>query len=185
MNYPERLSSLGGFLGESPSIKQAFLFIHKPELDPAPFGQISLAEEQVHKDAALAEYLHRLHWSMMIGSMLVSAAGIYLAYLMHLKYREAAEQYARKYAGLVRVLQAKYWVDEIYQNAIVEPLRTIGRVCVAIDNFVIDSLIWIISFVPQATGFVLKLSTQRGYLQGYAATMLLGVVVILLVVFLS
>ena len=36
----------------------------------------------------------------------------------------------------------------------------------------------------QAGGFALKLTTQRGYLQGYAVTMLLGVAVILLVVFL-
>ena len=36
----------------------------------------------------------------------------------------------------------------------------------------------------QAAGFALKLSTQRGYLQGYALTMILGVAVILLFIFL-
>ena len=82
------------------------------------------------------------------------------------------------------MLEHKYWVDEIYQSAIVEPLRMLGRACVAFDNYVIDGLLWIISFIPQAGGFALKISTQRGYLQGYSVTMILGVVIILLVVFL-
>ena len=38
-------------------------------------------------------------------------------------------------------------------------------------------------FIPQASGFTLKLTTQRGYLQGYAASMLFGVAVILLAIF--
>jgi len=121
---------------------------------------------------------------MMAASMLISLAGIYLAFLLHLKYRDEAEKIAARHPAVVRMLEAKYWVDEIYQAGIVEPLRMLGRVCVAIDNFVIDSIIWLISFVPQASGFALKLSTQRGYLQGYAATMVLGVVVILVIVFL-
>jgi hypothetical protein len=42
----------------------------------------------------------------------------------------------------------------------------------------------LVGFVPQLSGFVLKLTVQRGYLQGYAAAMLFGVVAILLIVFL-
>ena len=45
-------------------------------------------------------------------------------------------------------------------------------------------MVWLIGFVPQLSGFTLKLTTQRGYLQGYSVTMILGVVIILLVVFL-
>jgi hypothetical protein len=37
--------------------------------------------------------------------------------------------------------------------------------------------------VPQLSGFALKLTTQRGYLQGYAVTMLFGIAVVLLLVF--
>ncbi len=46
--------------------------------------------------------------------------------------------------------------------------------------------IWEIGPVRKShfSGFALKLSVQRGYLQGYAAVMLFGVAVILLVIFL-
>ncbi len=37
--------------------------------------------------------------------------------------------------------------------------------------------------IPQLGGFAMKLSTQRGYLQGYAAAMLLGIAAILLLMF--
>jgi hypothetical protein len=41
----------------------------------------------------------------------------------------------------------------------------------------------IAGFLPLVPGFGLKLSTQRGYLQGYATVMLLGLAVILLFIF--
>jgi NADH-quinone oxidoreductase subunit L len=188
INWPEKMAEhgLADFLGYSPSLVQAYNVINRPEhpADPAGFGQMALAEELHHKDAALVETTGKLHLYLMIASGLISFTGIYLAYLMHLKYREEADKLAARHPLIVSILEHKYWVDEIYQAAIVEPLRLIGRACVWIDTYVIDSVLWIISFIPQAAGFVLKLGTQRGYLQGYAVTMVLGVVIILLYVFL-
>jgi NADH-quinone oxidoreductase subunit L len=85
---------------------------------------------------------------------------------------------------LTSAIEAKFMVDEIYQAAIIEPLRDLGRFFFAIDRIVVDGIVWLIGFVPQLSGFVLKLSVQRGYLQGYAAAMFFGIVAILLIVFL-
>ena len=106
--------------------------------------------------------------------------------LLHLRDRSAGERLATTFAPLARVLEAKFWIDEVYQRGIVEPLRNLGRFCFYVmDQYVVDGLVWLVSFIPQAGGFVLRFLTQRGYLQGYAVTMLLGIVVILVVVFLS
>jgi NADH-quinone oxidoreductase subunit L len=102
---------------------------------------------------------------------------------MHLKFRQKSERLAAEFAPITRMLEAKYWVDEIYQAAIVEPLRELGRLFFAIDRFVIDGIVGLMALVPQLSGFALKLSTQRGYLQGYAVTMLFGIAAILLIVF--
>ena len=51
----------------------------------------------------------------------------------------------------------------------------IGRVFFAIDRIVVDGVIWAVGFVPQLGGFALKLTTQRGYLQGYAGAMAFGI----------
>jgi NADH-quinone oxidoreductase subunit L len=120
----------------------------------------------------------------MIVSGFISIAGIALAYMLHLKDRLKGQELPEKFPFLARLWEAKYWVDEIYQAAIVEPLRALGRAFFAIDKFVVDGIVWAISFIPQAGGWVLKLTTQRGYLQGYAATMLFGIAVILLIIFL-
>src|SRR5690606_16038078 len=112
-------------------------------------------------------------------SGLIAIAGIGLAYVLHLKNRAMADQLAVRFAGAAKLLEAKYWVDEIYQAGVVEPLRKLGRVFFAIDRMVVDGLVTVISLVPQVGGLVLRLTTQRGYLQGYALTMLFGVAVIL------
>jgi NADH-quinone oxidoreductase subunit L len=85
---------------------------------------------------------------------------------------------------LTNLLDGKYWIDELYDAVIVQPLQHIARVFFLIDRAVVDGAVWAISFVPQLSGFALKLTTQRGYLQGYAATMFFGVLAILLLVFL-
>ena len=122
--------------------------------------------------------------NLMIISGLISVLGILLAYQLHLKDRRAGDRLAAENPGVTEVLENKYWIDEIYQAAIVEPLRGLGRVFFTIDRFVVDGVVWLVGFVPQLSGFALKLTTQQGYLQGYAVTMLFGVAVILLIVFL-
>jgi hypothetical protein len=48
----------------------------------------------------------------------------------------------------------------------------------------VDGIVNLLGLGPQVLGSSLKLTIQRGYLQGYAATMLFGIAIILLVVFL-
>ena len=189
LNWPERQRSLAGFLGESPSFIQTYNVAVRTTTDgrvvyPAPFGQMTEWHDMERHDPELAHEVESLHTTLMVVSGLISVLGIYMAYLMHLKDRASAERLAAEYAAFTNVLEHKFWFDEIYQRGIVEPLRALARGFFAIDRIVVDGVVWMISFIPQASGFALKLTTQRGYLQGYAVTMLLGVAVILLVVFL-
>ena len=168
---------LGHFLGQSPSFSLGFMKaqLSRPDVpvDPIPFGQPPLPGEEFHFPLV----------GLLVGGA-IAIAGILVAYLFHLKDRRRAEQMAAGMPGVTRTLEAKYWVDEIYQAGIVEPLRALGRAFFAIDRFVIDGFVWVVSFVPMLGGFALKLTTQRGYLQGYAAVMLLGIAVILMIIFL-
>jgi NADH-quinone oxidoreductase subunit L len=168
---------LGHFLGQSPSFSLGFMKaqLSNPDVpvDPIPFGQAPLPGYEYHFPLV----------GLLVGG-LIAIAGILVAYVFHLKDRARAERLAAGMPGVTRTLEAKYWVDEIYQAGIVEPLRSLGRVLFLVDRFVIDGLVWAVSFVPMLSGFALKLSTQRGYLQGYAAVMLLGLAVILMMIFL-
>jgi NADH-quinone oxidoreductase subunit L len=173
LNWPK--TGLANFLGHSPSISYAYdlASAHYQDLSPEGFGVVEKANpEEAH-----------VPWAMIVGG-LVSIAGITLAYFLHLRDRARAERIAQGLEPLTALLEAKYWVDEIYQNSIVEPLRDIGSAFFWVDRMVVDFIVWVIGFIPQLGGFALKLTVQRGYLQGYATAMLLGILAILLFVFL-
>jgi NADH:ubiquinone oxidoreductase subunit 5 (subunit L)/multisubunit Na+/H+ antiporter MnhA subunit len=174
-----RNGQLATFLGHSPSFSMAYDMARLrfdgaggPKVNPAMFGQ---------PEAAPTEW--EFPWSLLLGAG-VSLTGFGLAYFLHLKERARAEQIAAGLQPLTGLLEGKYWIDELYDAAIVKPLQHIARVFFMIDRAVVDGAVWAVSFVPQLSGFALKLTTQRGYLQGYAATMFFGVLAILLLVFL-
>src|SRR6185295_14190743 len=147
-------SGLGHFLGTSPSLHLGFNVA--PAAQPAPFGQ-----------HARGGFEHALVEPIMIVSAFIALLGIGLAYLMHLRDRSRAERLAAGMEPLTRMLEAKYWVDEVYQAAIVEPLRMAGRGFFWVDRFIVDGVVGLFGWVPQLFGRSLQLTMQRGYLQGY------------------
>jgi NADH-quinone oxidoreductase subunit L len=169
INFPSEW--LSDFLGKSPSLGLGFLHAQAAgaAVEATRFGQ---------------EGAHVFHLGLMIISGVVAIAGILVAWWLHLADRTMADRMAEWFRGAANVLDHKYWVDEIYQQGIVEPLRDLGHAFYLFDRAVIDGVVWMISFVPQASGLILKRSTQRGYLQGYAVTMLFGIAVILILIFL-
>jgi NADH-quinone oxidoreductase subunit L len=166
--------SLGHFLEQSPSFEYGFQAVEKT------YGDVGDAVRLGYGKAPVA---HEVSVMPLIIGGCASLIGIALAYVLHLQNRAKADQLAGAMRPAARALDAKFWVDEIYQALIVEPLRAIGRLLWAIDRFVVDGIVFLVGFFPQLSGFGLKLSTQRGYLQGYALSMLLGLAVILLWMF--
>ncbi|MGD0460965.1 MAG: NADH-quinone oxidoreductase subunit L [Tepidisphaeraceae bacterium] len=173
-NFPR--PHLGNFLGTSPSLAGSYEMA-VAHAAPAPHlveGMGQPAEAGAHVPIVSA---------LMVFSGLISIAGIFAAYVLHLKDRARGEKLAEDLGPLTRLLEAKYRVDEIYQGAIVNPLRTLGEFSYRFDRWIIDTLVNMAGWICQLTGYFLKFSTQRGYLQGYGAAMLLGLAVILLMIF--
>jgi NADH-quinone oxidoreductase subunit L len=180
INFPKH--ALGHFLGQSPSFQLATTVsvntYGRQNVNPVPLG----AEEWRDEDAIHRE--HRTHLWFWIISGAIAVAGILLARHMHLRDRAAAERLAERFPGAVNAMENKYWVDELYQYGIVEPLRFFGKILFAIDRWFVDMIVNAFGIVPQVIGFIVSVTTQRGYLQGYAAAMLLGIAAILLIIFL-
>ncbi len=183
LNLPFNLGlpahSLGHFLGQSPSFVLGY---HKASAYYGPGGILGTDEPvdavAMGQPSASAESADVVIWPLVVGG-LVSLAGILLAYLLHLQDRAKAERIAARHPLIVRLLDHKYWVDEIYQQGIVESLRKLGVAFFAVDRWIVDGAVNVIGWAPQLGGWAIKLTTQRGYLQGYALTMILGVLVIL------
>jgi NADH-quinone oxidoreductase subunit L len=123
------------------------------------------------------EHGHGGLWLMYV-SALVALGGIGLAWA---RFGQAPETDpdARALGGLWRLWHAKYYFDEIYDYAFVRPLRNLGRVFSATDDYGLDGVIWLVAAVPRSLSFLLHF-LQRGALQGYALGMVVGVAVLLL-----
>jgi NADH-quinone oxidoreductase subunit L len=176
--------SLGHFLGNSQSFHDTYATAVKyfgerasEIVSPLQFGQPDTRAKDV------IEHEKYTHYLFMIVSTVIASAGIGLAWLLHLRDRSLAERVAARVPRLVRLLEAKYWVDEIYDAAIVEPLRRLGRLLFAFDQYVVDGIVSLFGWVPWVSGLALKVGVQRGSLQGYASAMAFGIVVILVILF--
>jgi len=79
-------------------------------------------------------------------------SGISLAFFLHLQNRSLADRLARALGPVTTLVENKFYMDEIYQACIVEPLRMLGRVLYNIDRFLVDGLVNLAGFLPQVPG---------------------------------
>jgi len=153
----------------------------------APSFQVSAADgEAGGVEAAAAEAGEAdasavaLELTLMGVSSLIALAGIGFAALVWLKRRSIAENMARNYPVLHRLLLNKYYVDEIYDAAIVQPIRLGSEQSLwrRLDVGVIDGAVnGTGTIVAAGAGLLRRL--QTGSVRSYAGSMFVGVVVIL------
>jgi len=131
------------------------------------------AAEPVHADEGT-------ELTLMAISSGIAVAGIGIAMFFWLRRPEAAEAMRHRFAGVHRVLLNKYYVDEIYDAAVVEPIKQLstGGLWKGIDARVIDGSVNGVGLVVRTTSGVLR-RVQTGSVRTYAASLFLGVVVIL------
>ena len=113
-------------------------------------------------------------------STLVAAAGIGLAVYFFLKRRDAAVRAAGRFPGLHRVLENKYYVDEIYDAAVVQPIHIVSEegLWKTLDVRLIDGAVNGVGAVVQGGSEGLR-RLQTGSVRAYAASLLLGAVTVL------
>ncbi|MCX5661307.1 MAG: NADH-quinone oxidoreductase subunit L [Planctomycetota bacterium] len=135
----------------------------------------------IPKTASDAGEAHDIHFTMQLISGSIAIVGIALAAWFHWLNRPAGERVARAFSGLVKVLNNKYYVDELNDALIVRPLRTLADVLFVFDSLIIDGIVQLVGFLPRALGMSLRPS-QQGELQGYGLGMAFGAAFVLIVV---
>ncbi len=71
--------------------------------------------------------IHAIEYLLMFLSVAVAAAGIYGAWMVYRKRTEIAERLAIRFRTLYRVLFNKYYVDEVYDAAVVNPIVKVSN----------------------------------------------------------
>ena len=118
--------------------------------------------------------------TLMLVSSVVSFAGIGIAAYFFLSNRRAAEALAERFTGVRRVLVNKFYIDEIYDATVVQPIRIISEdgLWKTIDILVIDAAVNGVGDTVGGMSEMLR-RLQTGSVRTYAASLFAGVVFIL------
>src|SRR4051812_230462 len=123
---------------------------------------------------------HGLEGTLMLVSVAAALIGIGVAFYFFLKNRRAADAVAVRFSGVRTLLLNKYYVDEIYDASIVQPIRIVSQegLWKVVDVQLIDAAVnGVAQTVGGASGQVRRI--QTGSVRAYAASLFLGVVAIL------
>ena len=122
----------------------------------------------------------RLEIILMAVSSLIALAGIGLATFLWLKRRDIPERMAQQYSGVHRLLLNKYYVDEVYDATIVQPIKVVSEEGLwrGFDVKVVDGAVNGAGYLVSGVSIVLRLM-QNGSVKTYAAATFTGAVAIL------
>jgi len=121
-----------------------------------------------------------LELTLMAVSSIVALLGIALATFLWLKNRQIPDRMAAQYGGIYRLLLNKYYVDEVYDATIVQPIKVVSTEGLwrGFDVKVIDGAVNGAGYLVSGVSIVLRLM-QNGSVKTYAASAFAGVVAIL------
>lgn len=143
---------------------------HDAELKLAQYGSHSNTEELL----------------LMTISVIAVLGGIFAAYKIYTQKRDIAEKVAAKFKGIYTLLWNKYYVDEIYEAAVIQPIQKSSEKILwkIADNKIIDGLVNALArIVDEISGIIKKM--QTGVAQFYALVMMGGIAIALFWIILS
>jgi NADH-quinone oxidoreductase subunit L len=147
----------------------------------APAGEVRSAgvrpEPSEEEGAAATE---GLELGLMGVSTVAALGGIGLAFFFFVSNREAAPRLAERFIGLYTLLIHKYYVDEIYDATLVQPIRIVSDqgLWKIVDTRVIDGAVNGAAESVRGWSELLR-RLQTGSVRAYAASLFFGVVLVL------
>jgi NADH-quinone oxidoreductase subunit L len=147
---------------------------------PVAAGEGATAEAGAAAEGAGEADHAALEMTLMVVSTVIAVAGIAFAYFVWVKRRSVADNMARQFPGLHRLLLNKYYVDEIYDATIVQPIKAASTEGLWrwFDVRVIDGAVNGTAAIVDSSAAMLR-RLQSGSVRAYAGSLFVGVVVIL------
>ncbi len=181
---------------------------------PAALGGGNWFEHFLHPvfasrvEAEAVEHSHGLELGLMVVSLAVAGAGIWLAYQLYLKRTELPDLIAARLGALYRLVYNKYYVDEIYSKVFVDgPVfgkgmgtafavfdarvidgvgvdgsawltRVVSRISIWWDTWIVDGTVNLLGWTVWVMNLPAR-AVQTGSVQRYALWMAAGIVLLL------
>jgi NADH-quinone oxidoreductase subunit L len=121
-----------------------------------------------------------LELTLMGVSTVIAVLGIFIAYGIWVRRRAIANRFAETYPGLHELLLNKYYVDELYDAVIVQPVKvgSTEGLWRGFDVTLIDGAVNGVAAIVAASATSLR-RLQTGSVRTYAGSLFVGVIVIL------
>jgi NADH-quinone oxidoreductase subunit L len=141
-------------------------------------GQVAAEHGAAAAEGAAEE--GSLELTLMMVSSAIAVLGVGIAFFIWQKRRDIADSVARSFSGVHRLLLNKYYVDELYDAAIVHPIKVISTEGLwrGFDVKVIDGAVNGAGAIIAGGASVLR-RLQTGSVRAYAGSLFVGVVLIL------
>jgi NADH-quinone oxidoreductase subunit L len=172
-----------------------------------PEGQHAVVHEPMAHQEVLEHKTHEVASTGMMISIIVALSGIALAWFLYLKNTKLVDKIATGLAPLYRFSFRKWYIDELYDYAVVGTFMMVARAFAWFDSNIIDGIVngtakvtvilsrvggWIDKYIvdglvnlsaglTQFFGLMFR-SVQTGKIQTYMAWTLAGVVIMYFVV---
>jgi NADH-quinone oxidoreductase subunit L len=136
-------------------------------------------------EAGTAEAVaHALETPLAIVAVITALVGLFAAYWLYVKQPSKPDSLAKSFGGAYQTLLHKYYVDELYNAAIVRPLMWLSTNVFwkAVDVSIIDGAVNGIAEGITVVGDGTR-RTQSGNTRSYAVWVVVGAIVIVAVIF--
>lgn len=131
-------------------------------------------------------HTHSEEFLLMFVSVAAALGSIYFAYYVYTKRQDIAERTSQKLKGLYKLLLNKYYVDEAYEAAVVQPLQKGSETLLwkFTDSKIIDGVVnGSAALIDRTAGLIRRF--QTGVAQFYALIMIAGIVIALFWIIIS
>jgi NADH-quinone oxidoreductase subunit L len=126
-----------------------------------------------------AHHIPPAEYYLMIISVAVVGIAILIAHRFYIRNLKIPKRLAQRFNFGYRMLLNKYYIDELYDKVIVNPLLNLALLLwKKFDVLVIDGAANGIAFLTKWVGSVVR-KTETGYLRNYALSLIFGAMLIL------
>jgi NADH-quinone oxidoreductase subunit L len=110
-------------------------------------------------ETAIEHGSHSMEATLMAASAAIAICGIMIGWWMYTRRRDIPEKLAKNWPAAYKAVLNKYYVDELYQWAVVENLFRLMRFCGRFDQIVIDGIL-----VNGSAWLTVKVSALSGWI---------------------
>jgi len=125
---------------------------------------------------------HGTEFGLAAFSVLIALIGLFIAYVLYYKRPGTAAAFAQRFPALYRLVDNKFYVDEIYQGVIVTPLLVISRLILGglIDGGIVNGSGFAAGASARGLGSLAR-RIQSGNIRSYAGWLALGAAAVIAV----